>query len=130
MVWVVARNCRDDHGGNDGKPGNRDPKPNKVPKRDMVVKEGDTLDLGGQLLVALSLRRARDEVLVPAVHLREVGEAALGEGAQQVERRGRLVDDDLEVSTGRPVVSPTMFPRASTFQPSPNPANTMSWSSG
>jgi metallo-beta-lactamase class B len=32
----------------DGKPGNRDPKPNRVPKRDMVVKEGDTLDLGGQ----------------------------------------------------------------------------------
>jgi metallo-beta-lactamase class B len=35
----------------DGKPGNRDPKPNKVPKRDMVVKEGDTLDLGGQHLL-------------------------------------------------------------------------------
>ena len=34
----------------DGKVGNRDPRPNQVPKRDMVVKEGDTLDLGGQHL--------------------------------------------------------------------------------
>ncbi len=34
----------------DGKVGNRDPKPNRVPKRDMVVKEGDTLKLGDQAL--------------------------------------------------------------------------------
>jgi metallo-beta-lactamase class B len=34
-----------------GKPGNRDPKPNVMPKRDMVVKEGDRLDLGDQHLL-------------------------------------------------------------------------------
>ena len=34
----------------DGKTGNRDPKPNRMPKRDMVVKEGDKLDLGDQHL--------------------------------------------------------------------------------
>lgn len=34
-----------------GKPGNRDPKPNVMPKRDMVVKEGDKLDLGDQHLL-------------------------------------------------------------------------------
>ena len=39
------------------------------------------LDLGGERLVLLALRRARDEVLVPGVHLGEIGEAALGEGA-------------------------------------------------
>jgi metallo-beta-lactamase class B len=33
-----------------GKVGNRDPKPNVMPKRDMVVKEGDKLDLGDQHL--------------------------------------------------------------------------------
>jgi len=33
-----------------GKVGNRDPKPNVTPKRDMVVKEGDKLDLGDQHL--------------------------------------------------------------------------------
>jgi metallo-beta-lactamase class B len=35
----------------DGKVGTRDPKPNRVPKRDMVVKEGDHLDLGDQHLI-------------------------------------------------------------------------------
>jgi metallo-beta-lactamase class B len=33
-----------------GRVGNRDPKPNVTPKRDMVVKEGDKLDLGDQHL--------------------------------------------------------------------------------
>ena len=42
-------------------------------------------------LVAAPLRRARDELLVPRVHLREVGEAALRERAQEVERRDGLV---------------------------------------
>ena len=35
----------------DGKVGNRDPKPNRVPKRDIVAKEGDHLDLGDQHLI-------------------------------------------------------------------------------
>ena len=34
-----------------GKVGNRDAKPNVTPKRDMVVKEGDKLDLGDQHLI-------------------------------------------------------------------------------
>ena len=34
----------------DGKVGNRDSKPNRMPKRDMVVKEGDKLTLGNQTL--------------------------------------------------------------------------------
>src|SRR6266436_4910836 len=35
----------------DGKTGNRDSKPNRVPKRDVVAKEGDHLDLGDQHLI-------------------------------------------------------------------------------
>jgi len=31
-----------------GKTGNRDPKPNQMPKRDMVMKDGDTLKIGDQ----------------------------------------------------------------------------------
>ena len=34
----------------DGKSSRRDPKPNRMPKRDMVVKDGDTLTLGNQML--------------------------------------------------------------------------------
>ena len=34
----------------DGKSNRRDPKPNRMPKRDMVVKDGDTLTLGNQTL--------------------------------------------------------------------------------
>ncbi len=34
----------------DGRSSRRDPKPNRVPKRDMVVKDGDTLTLGNQTL--------------------------------------------------------------------------------
>jgi hypothetical protein len=49
------------------------------------------LDLRGDDLVALSLRCARDELLVPHLHLRQVGEAALREGAKQVERGRGLV---------------------------------------
>ena len=49
------------------------------------------VDLRGDLLVALALRARRDELLVPHVDLAEVGEAALGERAQQVERGGGLV---------------------------------------
>ena len=45
----------------------------------------------GDLLVAAALGRARDELLVPLVHARDVGEAALRERAQQVERARRLV---------------------------------------
>ena len=49
------------------------------------------LDLGGQLLVAATLRAGRHELLVPRVDPGEVGEPALGEGAHEVQRRGRLV---------------------------------------
>jgi hypothetical protein len=49
------------------------------------------LDLGGEQVVAPALGRAGDEVLVPGVHLGQVGVAALRERAQQVERRGGLV---------------------------------------
>ena len=34
----------------DGRTSRREPKPNRVPKRDMVVKDGDTLTFGGQTL--------------------------------------------------------------------------------
>ena len=34
----------------DGRSNRRDPRPNRVPKRDMVVKEGDTLTVGNQTL--------------------------------------------------------------------------------
>src|SRR5688572_17658253 len=34
----------------DGASSRRDPKPNRMPKRDMVVKDGDTLTLGNQML--------------------------------------------------------------------------------
>ena len=54
-----------------------------------------SLDLRGDDLVALSFRRARDELLVPHLHLRQVGEAALREGAKQIERgRGLVVGLD------------------------------------
>ena len=49
------------------------------------------LDLGREALVAPALGAGVDELLVPRVDLGEVGEAALGEGAQQVEGGGRLV---------------------------------------
>ena len=45
----------------------------------------------GELLVAPTLGARRDELLVPGVDPGEVGEAALGEGPQQVQRRRRLV---------------------------------------
>ena len=49
------------------------------------------LDLDRDRLVALAFGGARGELLVPHLHLRQVGEAALREGAEQVERDGRLV---------------------------------------
>jgi hypothetical protein len=49
------------------------------------------LDLGRDHFVPASLRRRGDELLVPGVHLVEVGEAALRERADEVERRRRLV---------------------------------------
>ena len=48
-------------------------------------------DLVRDRLVAPPLERARDELLVPGVDLRQVGEAALRERAQEVERGDRLV---------------------------------------
>ena len=50
-----------------------------------------TVDLAGDLVVALPLGARADELLGPLVDLRQVGEAALGEGAQQVQRGCRLV---------------------------------------
>ena len=44
----------------------------------------------GERPVALALRRVGDEILVPGVHPVQIGIAALGEGAQQVEGGGRL----------------------------------------
>jgi hypothetical protein len=46
--------------------------------------EQSALDLGGKALVAPSLDRRGDELLVPLVHAEEVGEAALREGAHEV----------------------------------------------
>ena len=46
----------------------------------------------GELLVLRALRRVGDETLVPAMDPMEIGIAALGEGAQQVERRRRLAE--------------------------------------
>ena len=60
------------------------------------------VDLRRDALVALPLDRGRDELLVPQVHLGEVGEATLGEGAQQVQGRGRLlVGRDQALGVGR-----------------------------
>ena len=62
------------------------------------------VDLRRDALVALSLGRRRDELLVPQVHLGEVGEPSLGERAQQVERRRRLLvggDEALGVGPAR-----------------------------
>ena len=49
------------------------------------------LDLDSDLLVALPLGRAGRERLVPHLHLGQVGEAALREGAEEIQRRRRLV---------------------------------------
>ena len=49
------------------------------------------IDLRGQPVIALAGWARGDELLVPGVHPREVGEPALGEGADEVQRRGRLV---------------------------------------
>ena len=49
------------------------------------------IDAEGHLVVALAGGARRDEVAVPRMHPREVGETTLGEGAQQVERRRGLV---------------------------------------
>ncbi|MNF79909.1 hypothetical protein D3C84_621400 [compost metagenome] len=49
------------------------------------------VDAVGQLAVLLGQLGAGDEVEVPLVHLMQVGKAALGEGAQQVEAGGGLV---------------------------------------
>src|SRR5205823_1387187 len=48
-------------------------------------------DRVGDVLVAASLGAGGNELLVPHVDLVEVGEPTLGEGPQEVERRGRLV---------------------------------------
>ena len=47
-------------------------------------------DAVGQLLVAAGLRGILEEAQHPLMHAAEIGEAAGGEGAQQVQRRGRL----------------------------------------
>ena len=64
----------------------------------MAVDVDQRLQLGGirsklhlDRLVAPAFTAARDELLVPHVHLRQVREAALGERPQQVQGRRRLV---------------------------------------
>ena len=47
-------------------------------------------DLLGELLVAVAGRAVLDEAQLPPMHMLEIGIAALREGAQQIERRGRL----------------------------------------
>lgn len=54
------------------------------------------VDLAGQLLVTLAGGRRLHEVLVPGVHLAQVGVTAGGEGAHQVERRGGCVVHPLQ----------------------------------
>ncbi len=49
------------------------------------------LDLPGDGVVAPAFAAGGHELLVPGVHLGEVGEAALGEGPEQVQRGGGLV---------------------------------------
>ncbi len=49
------------------------------------------VDLARDRLVATSLLARGHELLVPQVHLAEVGETALGEGAHEVQRGRRLV---------------------------------------
>ena len=77
-----------------------------------------TVDLRRDALVALALRLEAHELLVPQVHLGQVGEPALGEGPQQVERGGRLVVGGDERARGRAcgprrrsASSLTMWPR-------------------
>ena len=53
--------------------------------------EKRALDLGGEPLVPAALDGRGDELLVPLVHPQEVGEAALREGADEVERRRGVV---------------------------------------
>ncbi len=61
------------------------------------LQEGQrVVDVPGQALVPLADRRAGHEVPVPLVHLAQVGVAAGGEGADQVERRGGGVVHPLE----------------------------------
>ena len=62
------------------------------------------LDLGRDRLVAAALGRGGHELLVPAVDAGQVGEPALGEGAQQVQGRGGLVvglDEPVRVGHAR-----------------------------
>ena len=61
------------------------------------------LDLGGKRLVALSLGSACHELLIPRVHLSQIGEAAVRERADEVERgRGLVVDPQEPRRIGRP----------------------------
>ena len=58
------------------------------------------VDVVGQLVVLL-VRGVGDEALVPVVHVAQVGEAAHGEGADEVQRRrGRVVGPDQPVRVG------------------------------
>ena len=47
-------------------------------------------DVVGELLIAFRLRAVLDEAQHPAMRVFEIGETAVGEGAQQVQRRRRL----------------------------------------
>ncbi len=61
----------------------------------------------GELAVALSLRRVADEIQVPGMDPVQIGIAALGKRAQQVEGRGRLtvgLDHPLRVGLARGLI--------------------------
>ncbi len=67
-----------------------------------------SVDLGGELVVGAALGARCDELLRPGVDPAEVGETTLGEGAQQVQRRGRLVVG-LHQPFGRRASGPTRW---------------------
>ncbi len=59
------------------------------------------VDLGRERFVPPTFDARVEELEVPRVHARQVGEPSLGEGAQEVERRGGLVVDAHETRRDR-----------------------------
>ena len=54
------------------------------------MKSSVSVSRSASSLVSLALRRVGDEALVPGMDAVQIGIAALGEGAQQIEGRRRL----------------------------------------
>ena len=97
------------------------------------------VDFRCDLLVAQPLGGRSDELLVPQVDLGEIGEAALGEGAQQVERGRRLLVCRHETRRGRDACASssnassfTMCPRneSSSVSPMRSVATSAAWRTG